>query len=1082
MSKLVVYRASAGSGKTFRLAAEYLKQVITKPESFANILAVTFTNKATAEMKGRILNELFAISKGNQTAMWDEIKEELGLEDNIIRNRAQQALSLILHDYSRFAISTIDSFVQRVIQSLLWEIGEQGGVDIELDTTPVLEHAADNLIDSASKFDELLNWLTSMGHSLMDEGKSWDVRRKLIELGKQIFSEKFRLMDHDDIQKFTDKQRVDQLKKSLQSQILSIISEIRSKAQTVFKEIAARSINLSEFSYGETGALGVFYRSISLDESSNELPDTNKARTLNALNDTTGEVWVRKDTFNDKQLFSPIEAIIKEVLHPSLVSIIQTIETKRILFNTAKLILKNLDNLALIGDLWNKVRELSREEGFLLLSDSNHLLKEFVKESDAPFIYEKVGTRYDVYMIDEFQDTSEVQWHNFKPLINNSLSLDNFSMIVGDVKQSIYRWRNGDWSILASGVEEDFKHLGIEEKYLDINRRSLPKIVEFNNTFFEKAKEFAIHIIEKTNESINRSILNKYKEQINKAYKDINQKIPDRKTEDQGYVEINLVTAKNNSEYNHVLEKNLPDLINQLKKNNRLEDIAILVRSNKEGQKIANILLAYNRNEPDGNNHIGFVSQEGLLLKSSPVVRLIISAFRLVQDPSNDIAKKIITKELVSIRNNLNTPWHKVFEESTSNEEIEWLSKLNTRPLQEAFESIANRYQLFKLSGDLGYLSELHEHISTLSAKGIGDIGRFLEWWEQKSDNLSLSIPKSTNAISILTIHKSKGLQFPIVIIPYANWQFRQNNRAPLLWVDSSEEPYNMLPKYPIYANKKAEVSLFAQDIIEEAMKDIVDNINLIYVAFTRPENELYVFVQKSENESEKKSNSTTSISDLIISIVPTIENSSRSDVNEAICSTFCFGNKIQNSNQLSNELERKESWIIDTYPVAESFKDVKFKLEAEEFFLSIPSDKLSNLNHGKIMHELFSRIKTKDDVRKAINELIIDGQIALEESMSLGNKIHDLLTNEPFKTWFSGQWQTKTEASIATSDGHIYRPDRVMIKDKEALVLDFKFGAEQPSHKKQIERYMKLLTEMSYNPVHGYVWYVDQNKLDKIS
>lgn len=1070
MSQLVVYRASAGSGKTFRLAAEYIKQIITKPDSFKNILAVTFTNKATAEMKGRILSELFAISKGEETPMSKEISKDLNLHNDTIQPKAQRALSLILHDYSRFSISTIDSFVQRVIQALLWEIGEQGGIDIELDTDPVLEHAADNLLDSASKIDELLHWLTSMGNSLIDEGQSWDVRRKLMELGKQLFSEKFRLMDSEEVKKFTDKKRVNQLKESLQKLSLSIIAEVKELANSAYNELDKRGIAPSDFSHGNSGVMGYFNKCASIDETAVELPIADGARVQSALGDPSGESWVNKTTFNNKLLFAPIESAVIEVLHPTLSSLVSLVEKHNAHYISAKLILKNLENLALIGDLWNKVRELSREEGFLLLSDSGHLLKEFVKESDAPFVYEKVGTRYDVFMIDEFQDTSEVQWHNFKPLIENSLSQDYFSMIVGDVKQSIYRWRNGDWSILASGVEKDFIHWGIDERFLNINRRSLPSIIDFNNSFFEMAKEKAIESIGE-NETGNSNI-DFFKTQVEKAYKDVKQESPTPLPKQKGYVEVRFKQKANNTEYNELLSEELPQLINEARQNHGLSDIAILVRGKNDGQRIANILLEYNRNEKDKNQHITFVSQEGLQLKASAVVRLIISAFRLVQDPTNEIAKRILAKELAAMKEEENHSWHSYFKSSFTIEEVDWLSALNTRPLQEVFEAIANRYNLFAVSGELAHLAELHEHIATLSSKGGGDVNRFLNWWEQKGESLSLSVPESTNALSILTIHKSKGLQFPVVIIPYANWVFRPSSKQPLLWVETNEEPFNLLPKYPIHATSVASKSLFANDIMEESMKEMVDNLNMLYVAFTRPEKELYVFVPLTEKELNNDFDKVDSVSRLIRLIIPSMDSSKEKEAE-----TFVFGELYSNPNEKKSTENRNNSWTMDNYPVGKTFRGIKLRMESEEFFLSSPSERLAPLQHGKVMHELFSNIFVNNDIDVAIQKLVVDGLIERSQQAEISIKIKEILNAEPFKDWFSGSWRIKNEASILTPEGHNYRPDRVMIKENDALVVDFKFGTELPSHLKQVARYMNLLNGMGYETTKGFVWYVDENR-----
>lgn len=1082
MSKLLVYKASAGSGKTYRLAAEYIKQLLKNPESYKSILAVTFTNKATAEMKGRILNELFKISKGEVSNIGSEITQELNLNTADLKDRAQKALSLILHDYSRFSISTIDSFVQRVIQALLWEIGEQGGVDIELDNVPVLEHAADNLLDSAATIDELLKWLTSMGYAQLDEGKSWDVRHKLVELGKQLFSEKFRLMNREEVQQFTDKKRVNLLKNKLNDLISGTLSEVKAISNSVFEELGKRSIEPESFIYGYTGVMGYFRKFVQIDNNADELPSPEGQRVQKALNDTTGEDWVNKSTFQNKTVFSPIENAVLEVLHPALEKIATLVSEKNPQYISAKLILKNLENLALIGDLWNKVRELSREEGFLLLSDSGHLLKEFVKESDAPFVYEKVGTRYDMYMIDEFQDTSEVQWHNFRPLIENSLSQDFFSMIVGDVKQSIYRWRNGDWSILASGVAKDFAHYGTNEIALKTNWRSLKSIIDFNNSFFQYAKDIAAQQIGgNTNDSQNNAATKFLKDQIKTAYSDVEQFVSDKSDEKLGYVEVNFFEYKKHNDRDEILSQHIPSLISDLQSRYKLSDIAILVRTKNDGQRIANMLLEHNRTEPDSTKHIAFVSQEGLQLKTSLVVRLTIAALRLVQDSTNEIAKRILAKELATLNNENNPFWHEHFTTDLTETEASWLSALNTRPLQEVFEAIAQRYNLFSVRGELAHLAELHENIAAQGSKGGSDVNRFLQWWDQNCDKLSLSVPGNTNAVSILTIHKSKGLQFPVVLVPYASWEFRSKANQPLLWVESNQEPFNLLPRYPIQATSIASKSLFAHDVLEEEMKEVVDNINLLYVAFTRPEQELYIYAPLSKKEKNNDFDTINSTSKLIRSIIPRMENLQTAETEIDSIETYYSGEKINRTILNEDTPVKTSQWTMDSYPVGSDYSGIKLKLESEEFFVSTPTDRFAHLEHGKVMHELYSNILTIADIDRALHKAVVDGIIDHQSAESLKPKIEKTLSNQPFADWFSGMWQVKTEKSILTPNGQSYRPDRVMVSPTKTIVVDFKFGAEMPAYARQVQRYMDLLLKMEYNNVAGYIWYVDIGKLTPV-
>lgn len=1076
MSQLVVYKASAGSGKTFRLAAEYIKQLITNPESYKSILAVTFTNKATAEMKGRILDELFDLSNGKLTNMGKTIAQDLNLPDKVVGARAKQALSLILHDYSRFSISTIDSFVQRVIQSLLWEIGEQGGVDIELDNQPVLEHAADNLLDSASEVDELLKWLSRMGYALLDEGKSWDVRHKLIELGKQLFSEKFRLMSREDIEKFTDKERVNHLKNELQKLVNETVSEINTTAQYAYNKLNTQQIEAKSFAYGNSGVMGFFNKCVNLDSEWSELPLPDGKRVIDALDDPTGENWVAKKTRENDALFAPLQLIVQQVLHPTLVTLSDIITSKNARYISAKLILKNLENLALIGDLWSKVRELSRNEGFLLLSDSGHLLREFVNDSDAPFVYEKVGTRYDVFMIDEFQDTSEVQWHNFKPLIENSLSQDFFSMIVGDVKQSIYRWRNGDWKILATEVEKDFAHYGIREIPLLQNWRSLPNIIEFNNRFFADIKDLTIAQIDGKIPD-NEALSDYLKEQINQAYKDVAQKVAKKSTENKGYVKINIFEREKNEDCDEKLSLDIPQLIQETRKQHNLNDIAILVRNKKDGQKIANMLLEHNRTEPDQSKQIAFVSQEGLQLKASLVVRLVIAAFRLVHDSNNDVARRVLSKELITLKKMETDSWHKYFQASYIESEVEWLSQQITRPLQEVYEAIALRYSLFTVEGELAHLAELHEHIISHSLKGGSDVSRFLQWWDENNEKLSLSVPDSTNAVSILTIHKSKGLQFSVVIIPYANWDFRPKMLTPLLWVKTNETPFNILPKYPIQATKIASKSLFAHEIFEEEMKEVVDNINLLYVAFTRAKEELHIFTptKTEKNPSDK----VTSVAKLIKAVVPNMALQTQPNDSEQD-KVYFSGEASQSKEDAKTETDTNK-WVMDSYPVGSNFRSVKMKIESEEFFLSSPGIRTAPLEHGKIMHELFSNIHTVNDVDKAIRQAEVDGIFDKNMSANLAHKIKTLLNEAPFNDWFSDSWDIKTEKSILTPSGRSYRPDRVISHGTKTIVIDFKFGTQIPQHAKQVRQYIALLELMNYSNIEGFLWYVDSNTVVKV-
>lgn len=1083
MSQLIVYKASAGSGKTYRLACEYIKQVIVSPESYRSILAVTFTNKATAEMKGRIVDELFNLSQGQKSAMANEIASELGFSFEIICLRAKKALSLILHDYSLFSISTIDSFVQRVVQALLWEIGEQGGAEIQLDTEPILSHAADNLLDSASHYDELMRWLSIMGENLMEEGGTWDVRKRLISLGQQIFSESFRLMDSKEIELLTGRKNVEDLKVKLQRYLKETLSFIKEIAQDSLAEVDRSGVDIDLFKNKQRGIIGFFIKCKEIESNEKTITDEFPVSVSSSIADSTGDAWVNKETSKNIAVFGQVQSLVQRTLHPNLVELVEYFNTNRRAFISAKLILKNLENLALIGDLWREVRELSKQEGVLLLSDSGHLLREFVKDTDAPFVYEKIGNRYDSFMIDEFQDTSVVQWHNFKPLIDNSLSQDSFSMLVGDVKQSIYRWRNGDWRILSEGVNNDFSHHGVHELPLNTNWRSMPVIVNFNNSFFESAILCATEKIKERLVAFDPNLSEKLALQVTNAYSDVKQFSREGLPENAGYVEVNFIESKRNEEYDQKLSNHLPQQIVSLISRYKPGEIAVLVRTKSDGQRVANMIIEHNRNNTDPKKNVHFMSQEGLYLKSSGVIHLLISAFRLIQTPSDPINQRVLSKALQLVSGSNTTNWHKVFSNEYLKDEINWLTSLGTLTLQECFDSVVSRFKLSEIKGELAYLAELHEVILAQSARGNADVNRFLEWWDDNQDNLSLSVPESPNAISIITIHKSKGLEFPVVIIPYANWSFRVSSKPPLLWVSSTVEPFNTLPRYPIYSTANAEESLFALEAHEEKVKELVDNLNMLYVAFTRAKNELYI--NSPLQKSEKKGKDISSITDLMQAVMLDSENQNFGFENI----TYDEGIRTFKSGAVSdfrvfdvNKIEEVNYWKLDRYGVGAKTLEIKLKKDSLDFFKSLPAEKLTPLEHGKIMHQLFSLILNINQVEDAVSKLVTEGLIGKSDGELLQQQVKQILKEQPFCNWFTEDWIIKTEASILTPEGQTYRPDRVMINDEKTIVVDFKFGVESGNHRKQLSQYASLLKKMGYRNVESYLWYVDQGKIIKLA
>ena len=453
MSQLKVYKASAGSGKTFRLAIEYMKLALTNESNYRHILAVTFTNKATAEMKSRIIGELHHLAKGKHSVYMDVLTKELNWHPMQVERQAQLVLKRILHDYSRFSISTIDSFFQRVIKAFNRELGINAAYNVELDEKSILEEAADRMIQSVENDPKLLEWLDAFASDKIREGKGWNLKKDILRLGNEIYNETFKSLDDSLYEKLNDRAFLKDYRAKLSKIIVLYENKMKSLGQEGLNILAMEGLSAEDFKGKGRGPAASFQKLKDLNfEPSNTV--------LQAAGDASA--WVTATVKEPTK--SQLLAVAETRLMPKLQEAIRLIETEKRKYITAKLIVNQLYTLGILVDLRKSVKELCREKGIVLISDSGHLLKDVIADSETPFVYEKTGSVYSHFMIDEFQDTSGLQWNNFRPLISNSLSENNLGMVVGDVKQAIYRWRSGDWRLLAGKLGESFPVFGLQNE------------------------------------------------------------------------------------------------------------------------------------------------------------------------------------------------------------------------------------------------------------------------------------------------------------------------------------------------------------------------------------------------------------------------------------------------------------------------------------------------------------------------------------------------------------------------------------------------------------------------------------------
>ena len=718
-----------------------------------------------------------------------------------------------------------------------------------------------------------------------------------------------------------------------------------------------------------------------------------------------------------------------------------------------------------------------------MLSDASKLLNDIIKDNDASFIYEKAGSFYKYFMIDEFQDTSELQWNNFIPLIINGLSEGNYSLLVGDVKQSIYRWRNGDWKILASRIYSDLSNFSVETLSLDSNYRSLKNVIEFNNMIFKNASGVLSNLF--TNkfeeENIDQKFFTDISAQIKNAYNDVEQKIG-KKSQKEGFIEINFIT---NDEHEDVILNQLPSQFERLQQAGySIKDIAVLVRKAKEGEKVANVLYEYKMLHPESQYKYDVVSNQSLYIKKNPAVQLLINILYYITSPNNDIIKYNLIQEYYYISNksesDLITDWQSV--SSKQNSLSDFMPKgfenltqnYGDFTLTQFFEACLMLFKVLNHKDYSAYILSFQDYAQKIISKGVSDIHSFLNDWELDKDSISISLPDEIDAAQIITIHKSKGLQFKVVILPFVNWGLEGLPHNNIIWCSPNQSPFNELDLVPVNYNKKLSKTIFAKDYYLELFHNYIDNLNLLYVALTRAEDGLIVFSNIKENFSSNNY-PIEKISHVGELMLYTLENNS--EIAKEIISIES-GIQYTKGKLLSAETKIEDNTIFPIkYSINNSSQRIKMVLHSDQYFSRQLGDDY-NLQYGKAMHQLLAQIEKIDDINEVLNNYLLEGVLSQARKEDVKIHLNKILSNKKVASWFDGSHTIKNEIPILLKNGHIRRPDRVMIKDNKAIVVDYKFGHEEIAHQTQVNEYVDLLSNMGYKKVEGYLWYVFQNKI----
>jgi ATP-dependent exoDNAse (exonuclease V) beta subunit len=1046
-----IYDASAGSGKTYTLVKEYLKIILVskKPDAYRNILAITFTNKAVHEMKSRVLESLSQFSKENPSEkalqLMQDISSDTGLSLNAITEKAKSIIKNLIHNYAAFDISTIDKFTHKVIRAFAHDLNLPITFEVSLDTEILLTEAVDAIIAEAGNDEELTKLLIDFTMEKTDDDKSWDISREIMETGKLILNENNREeITHFDKKKITDfifiKNKLTELTKELETACVDL-------ANDALLLIENNGIDTNSFSYG------TFPKHLNFFREKDSRANNHRFREFN-------DIKIKKDA-KDKAI---IESII-----PTLLEILDSIYTKteKLLFYMA--FLKNITPLSLLNTLSNKLTEIQKEQGILSITEFNKLIHDQIQNQPAPFIYERLGEKYKHFFIDEFQDTSEMQWQNLIPLIDNATSSEDLLgergslLIVGDPKQSIYRWRGGKAEQFIE-LSKDINPFNNPEKELfslKTNWRSYSKIIDFNNQFFGFiANEFS-H--------------NDYKD----LYK--NHSHQEENNKKGGYVNISFLPksekADNGEEENLAkVEMYLLATLNRIQKVKAngfsYKDIAILTRKKDNGIAIANYLTQHG---------IPILSSESLLIGSSSEVQCIIAVLYYLKNNNDRESKANFLYYIASTRDQrpngtkLNCQQKLAIhdfialgmEQNSETDFEQWLASFdihfsfkNTRKksLYEATESIISK--IIPIEKRNAYVQFFLDIVLEQDIKKQAGISDFLLYWDANSGKLSIPSPEGREAVRIMTIHTSKGLEFPVVIFPFAEEDYSKGPREKI-WLNADEEQVG-LPK--VLVDKNNNVTGYGESAAliyqQKKQEELLDDINILYVAMTRAEEQLYIISGiVSRNKDGILPSNTASF------FIKFLEE--KNQFNE-VKLEYEFGS----SEKLSETEESKdETEIIPQLTTTLNMKNIKI---AQRESLMWNTKQQKAIEYGNILHEILSFIKTKDDIDLALTKAIENGLIVSSQKEDVLKTIYEIVNHQDLSLFFSNEHKILNEKTIIQKEGNLVIPDRmVLTKLNEIYLLDYKTGSHQTKYQLQLENYQKAIEKMGFKVTKKALVYI---------
>ena len=1048
MAYLSVYKASAGSGKTTELTTRFISLALKG--DFRNILAVTFTNKATNELKERVIKRLYEYAEGKKDFHFDILLTETGLSPEQFKLKCGEVLHRILYNYGMFSISTIDSFFQRIIKSFSREIGVQANVTVELDSAEVMNQAFEMVIADAgnNQKPELTEWLSKYARQRIEDGNNNNLASSMTALGKELFKEEFKLRKKALVEGFSYEKLV-AFQQTIQKMISDYENNLKRTGQRLVDLMAEKGLVPNDLINGLPGMINDLQKGVD--------PDMKGKRRIAAMEDP--ENWATKSSSHRQEIID----LASESLLPEMEDYLKYKNSEGLVYRTVLAIKANFSVFGIIAEILDKIRIYKEEEDIILLSDSAEFLKDIIEGYESPFIYEKVGTQYHHYLIDEFQDTSLLQWNNFRPLVQNAMSEGKENIIVGDVKQSIYRWRGGDWSLLDHKVQEELKQP--ESRNLDKNYRSSKNVVDFNNGFFKSALVKVKNMLtEQYGEGVPAEWIQKQQKRVEHAYESYEQKFPEEKSGDsiKGYVEVSFLPGKNRQEYNETLLQKMTSKIEELQLSGvAAAEIAVLVRGNADAVLLASHLLHYSGSDqakPGVNYQV--VSSDALKIVGSPAVLMIVNALKILNEPNSDHHKIALISDWYKLKNDTEEieglfrvhPLHHG-EYTELIDEILNMPKLVSIDLMEELIRILN---LSDYQEQWPFILTFLDAVSEISARGKGDIASLLDWWEIKGKELEVVISEQVDAINVLTIHKAKGLEYKIVFVPFCNWEmFKGGN---LKWLSLPVSPFNTFSSFPINMKEDLKDSLFAEDFLGEVCDQFVDNLNLLYVAFTRAREGLYVYTDAEF----KKSRVGLLLQDLM----------SESGV------PFSLGEE-QYSEKNKNEEKEAEKRSYQGRVLSSEWQS-RIRLSSNEL-IKLDAEIYEKLIQGRKIHEVMELLKPDFSPQELLAEIQKEWNFSPEELDHLMHVLAQLKTNVISAGWFQEGNRFFAETNLLTGTGNTKRPDLMIEKPDAWVVVDYKSGEEKESYQAQVKTYCELLGSIEKKKVEGFIVYLQPFSIKRV-